>query len=113
MDIFYKIIHLFIYYLLKSPAHTNYNSCHIAALSIRTPTKYKTISSIDHAPNMDARLGIDSHADISCAGRHARIMEVIEGEACTVHVFNDSMAPIKNVQTINVAYAVDTLICST
>ena len=106
MDIFLKIIHLFIYYLLKSPAHTNHNCSHIAALSIRT--RHNTVSGIDHAPNVDARLGIDSHADISCAGRHARIMEVVEGEVCTVHAFNDSMKPIKNVQTVNVAYAVDT-----
>ena len=93
MDIFLKIIHLFIYYLLKSPAHTNHNCSHIAALSIRT--RHNTVSGIDHAPNVDARLVIDSHADISCAGRHARIMEVVEGEVCTVHAFNDSMKPIK------------------
>ena len=52
-------------------------------------------------------LGNDSHADILCAGKHARVIEVIEGEECTVHPFNDSMTPLKNVKTVNIAYTTD------
>ena len=40
------------------------------------------------------RLGLDSHADISCAGRHARILEIIEGQSCTVRPFNDAYKPL-------------------
>ena len=58
------------------------------------------ISAIQSDNTIEARLGIDSHADISCAGKLARIIEVIEGETCTVHPFNDSMKPMKNVQTV-------------
>ena len=60
------------------------------------------ISAIQSDNIIEACLGIDSHADISCAGKLARIIEVIEGETCTVHPFNDSMKPMKNVQTVNV-----------
>ena len=35
-------------------------------------------------------------------------MEIIEGETCTVQPFNDSMKAMKNIQTVNVAYAYDT-----
>ena len=66
------------------------------------------ISAIQSDNTIEARLGIDSHADISCAGKLACIIEMIEGETCTVHPFNDSMKPMKNVQTVNVAYATDT-----
>ena len=53
-------------------------------------------------------LGIDSHANISCAGKHARVIEVIKGEECTVHPFNDSMTPLNNVKMVNVTYTTDT-----
>ena len=36
------------------------------------------------------RLGLDSHADISCAGKHARITETYFGQTCNVSPFNDS-----------------------
>ena len=66
------------------------------------------LSAIQSDNTIEARLGIDSNADISCAGKLACIIEVIEGETCTVHPFNDSMKPMKNVQTVNVAYATHT-----
>lgn len=53
-------------------------------------------------------MGVDNYTDISCAGKHACIMEIIKEEVCTVHAFNDSMKPLKNLQTVNVAYPVDT-----
>lgn len=53
------------------------------------------------------RLGMDSHADISCVGKHARILEVVEGQTCTVHPFNDSYEPLRNVRTVNAAFAIE------
>ena len=54
------------------------------------------------------RLGINSHADISCAGRHARVLETFNGRQCNVHPFHDSYAPITKVNTVNAALAHDT-----
>ena len=52
-------------------------------------------------------LGMDSHADTSCAGRHVRILEQIDGIQCTVKPFNDSYKPMENVKIINGALAYD------
>ena len=54
------------------------------------------------------KLGLDSHADVHCVGRHARITKVFEGRSCTVHPFNDSYAPMSNVNTVNACFAYDT-----
>ena len=54
-----------------------------------------------------SRMGLDTHADISCLGRHARITSVIDGSECTVHAFNDSYSPMHGVKTANGAIAVD------
>ena len=53
-------------------------------------------------------LGLDSHADVSCIGRHGRVLETIEGQYCTVYPFNDSYTPMQKVETVNAAFAVDT-----
>jgi len=55
-----------------------------------------------------SRLGIDSHANISCAGKNSGVIEVIKGEECTVFPFNDSLTTLKYVKTVNDAYATDT-----
>jgi len=54
------------------------------------------------------KLGLDSHADISCVGKHARILEYIEGQSFTVKPFNDAYSPMKNVRMVNAALALDT-----
>ena len=54
------------------------------------------------------RLGLDSHADMSCVGRHAHIYEVYHGKVCNVFPFNDSYEPIENIATVNAAFAYDT-----
>ena len=72
----------------------------------KSPPKLSALAKSDLLQG--SRLGIDSHADISCVGKHARVIEVIEGEECTVHPFNDSMTPLKNVKTVNIAYTTDT-----
>ena len=53
------------------------------------------------------RLGADSHADISVAGKHARVLSTVDGHVCTVHPFHDGYSPKKNVKLVNVAYAYD------
>ena len=54
------------------------------------------------------RLGLDSHADVSCIGRHGHILETLEGQYCTVYPFNESYSPMQKVETVNAALAVDT-----
>ena len=49
------------------------------------------------------RLGMDSHADVNCVGRHAHISEVFLGRTC-----NDSYAPMKDIFSINACVAHDT-----
>ena len=53
------------------------------------------------------RMGIDTHADTSCAGKHVRIMERIDGAQYNVAPFHPDYAPVERVTMINGAIAVD------
>ena len=53
------------------------------------------------------RVGIDSHADTSCAGRHVRILEYIDGKTYSVSPFNERYQPMENIRMINGIVAVD------
>ena len=46
-------------------------------------------------------LGMDSHADISCAGRDAHILTQSEGKSCTVRPFNDSYDPMTGINIVD------------
>ena len=52
-----------------------------------------------------ARLGIDTHADTSCAGKHVRILEYVQGTKFTVAPFQGPT--IKNISLANGVIAVD------
>ena len=56
----------------------------------------------------ETRLGFDTHADVSCTGSDAEVLEVIEGKTSIVQPFNDSYNSMKGVKTVNVAFAHDT-----
>ena len=49
-------------------------------------------------------LGLDIHADNSCAGRDAHILALIEGKTCSVHPFNDSYKLMSGINIVNVLY---------
>ena len=53
------------------------------------------------------RFGSDSHADVSVAGKHARILSYVDGQICTVHPFHEGYKPMKNIKIVNVAFAYD------
>ena len=53
------------------------------------------------------RLGVDSHADMSVAGKHAVVLEYIHGQTCTVHPYHDGYNPKTGVQICNAAFAYD------
>ena len=55
------------------------------------------------------KLGMDSHADVSCVGKHARITDIFHGKTFKVQPFNDSYTPMENIRTVNAAFAHDTL----
>ena len=57
--------------------------------------------------SVGCKLGIDTHADSSCAGRHIRILEYISGKKYNVTPFHDSYAPKTDVGMINGVVAVD------
>ena len=61
----------------------------------------------DEETRLGCRLGIDSWADTSCAGRHAHVLEFVEGRTVTAHGFASSLTPITNLSIANVAYAYD------
>ena len=62
----------------------------------------------DDELNEGCRLGLDSHADMTCIGRHAHILEEYHGKVCNVFPFNDSYEPLKGIRTVNAAFAYDT-----
>ena len=49
-------------------------------------------------------LGMDTHADVSCAGRDAYVASRILGRVCEVKGFHDSYNTISNVSYVNVFY---------
>ena len=53
------------------------------------------------------RLGTDSHAEVTCYGRHARITCVHEGMKSNVAPFHDSYSPIQNVNFADACFAYD------
>ena len=94
------------------------STCQISAFSVklshRIKNNYVCGSNVSHVELTEeelkngCKLGLDSHADVSCIGRHGRILETLEGQYCTVYPFNESYAPMQKVETVNAAFAVDT-----
>ena len=85
---------------------TQFNSTKSIAANKRNDNKSHSLTDDDLANG--CHLGLDSHADMTCIGKHARILEVYHGKVCNVFPFNDSYEPIKNVHTVNAAFAYDT-----
>ena len=57
-----------------------------------------------------ARCGLDSHADMSCTGKHVRILEILEGQTCEVFPFNENhYEPIPKIRIINGAFSTETI----
>ena len=69
--------------------------------------KGKTLKLSPDQLEFGGRLGIDSHADMTCIGAHAKILEIYEGQLCNVQPFNDSYESMKNIRTVNAAFAYD------
>ena len=118
MGLFVTIIHNLILYFqdlywyikyinnLSSDTTTPY---YIQSLRVIMASRKKKFNSELSPEEMahGCRLGLDSHADVSCIGKHARVMEVFSGRVCNVQPFNDTYDSIKNVKTVNSAFAYD------
>ena len=105
--------------IYRSTSRTPYVSQH-SSLSSLAPVIFKIINGpntsqhkfhhpplTDHEYRHGCRLGIDSWADTSCAGRHAHVLEFIEGRSVTAQGFATSLPSIDNLSIANVAYAYD------
>ena len=69
----------------------------------------KSIPSLtEYEMSHGCKLGIDTHADSSCAGKHVRILEFISGKSFSVKPFLDTYEPRNDVSLINGVVAVDT-----
>ena len=55
----------------------------------------------------DCRMGIDTHVNSSCAGKHVRIIEFIDGKKYKVTPFNKDYEPTNNISMINGIVAVE------
>ena len=77
----------------------------VSKMELRSRTKGIHLS--EYELSNGCRVGIDSHADTSCAGRHVRILEYIDGKSYSVSPFNERYQPIENVKLINGIVAVD------
>ena len=49
-------------------------------------------------------LGLDTHADISCAGRDAWILAQVEGRTYSVYPFDESYKAMTGINIVNVTY---------
>ena len=49
-------------------------------------------------------LGMDSHADVSCAGKDAFIESILHGRSCNVKGFHDSYNTLSDIEYVNVLY---------
>ena len=83
-------------------------SIQFSSSDIQIASSKKGSSLTNSEMKQGCRLGMDSHADMTCVSRHARIMEIYHGKSCVVMPFHDSYKSMKNVQTVNAAYAYDT-----
>ena len=89
----------------------------VCAVQVQRPNCMRSISASskklgplsDEEMREGCRLGMDSHADVSCVGRHARITEVFHGKTCNVLPFNDSYDAMTNIQTVNASFAFDSI----
>ena len=96
MDVSYRNIYAFRSHLVKklNISSINYDSNRNNDLS-------------EYEMKKGSNMGIDSHADTSCAGRHVRVLEYIDGSTFTVSPFHKSYSPIENVRLVNGIVAVD------
>lgn len=51
--------------------------------------------------NDGCHLGLDNHAGTTCAGKHVRVIEYVDGKLCDVYPFNDSYDPMSDIGVIN------------
>ena len=96
----------------KRETYTNvYNSSYLIAM-VATDSRlaYSSwdaarVCKYSHGPELVySMLGLDTHADISCAGADAHIVSKVEGRTCAVHPFNESYKAMTGIEVVNVLF---------
>ena len=80
------------------------NKLGICSVSIDFPANKICGTKLSHYGATGSVLGMDTHADVSCAGKDAYILEHLDGRMCEVRGFHDSYNSLTNVEYVNVAY---------
>eukprot|EP00957_Ditylum_brightwellii_P099428 7573695-Ditylum_brightwellii.AAC.1 len=57
----------------------------------------KSVSLIEYELNQECRLGMDAHTDTMCVVKHAKVLEIIEGETCSMYSFSNKYEPMKQI----------------
>ena len=81
-----------------------FNRLEIYSISINFPANMVCKTKVSHSRATGSVLGMDTHADVSCAGIDAYILEKLDGRLCEVRGFHDSYNSLTNVEYVNVAY---------
>ena len=82
------------------------HSIHVTTTQISSYSSTFTSPTLTpHEMQNGCRLGIDSYADTSCAGKHAHIINFIDGKSVTARSWNNSAT--ENLRIADVAYAHD------
>ena len=94
---------------LSSPHVCAITSCIAKTITNTNASTFRhpKLSDLEH--NNGCRLGIDTWADTSCAGKHAFVEEFIEGKTVTATGFTSSLGSMANLPIANVVYAYDAL----
>ena len=79
---------------------------HKSALSTHTNFRHPTLTKTEL--QYGCKLDIDSWADTCCAGRHAHVLEFIEGKTVSATGFSSELGSLTDLSMANVAYAYDT-----
>ncbi len=74
------------------------------SFSISPPGKRIKIANLMQEHDQGSVPGMDTHVDVSCAGKDAFITSRINGRVCEVKGFHDSYNSLSNVEYVNVLY---------
>ena len=109
----YESLHFILFFSSISCVHRSMSSFSITKLAsiirpIISSTEKSTVHLSPEELQLVCRLGLDSHADISCARKQVRIIATYHGQMCNVAPFNDFYKYMRNIRTVDTVYVVDT-----
>ena len=83
-------------------------SIHLNLLSVKSNNRKPKFGKLNPEELLQGcKLGTDSHAEVTCYGKHAKITAIHEGKSVSVSPFHDSYSPLNNVNFANATFAYD------